>query len=65
MSESVAAAACHQKEENSGEVAPVANDDGRGARLRSVNLNSESDMQEVHDALAVKGPGPKLEWGTW
>ena len=30
-----------------------------GIELQSVNLNSETDMQEIFEALAVKGPGPK------
>jgi hypothetical protein len=47
------------EEENAWAAVAAAADHGRGIALRSVNLNSEIDMQEVYDALAVKGPGPK------
>ena len=48
-----------QEEENAWEETAAAADNGRGIELQSVNLNSETDMQEIYDALAVKGPGPK------
>ena len=47
------------EEENSWEAAAAAVDDGAGLILQSVNLNSETEMNEVYEALGITKIGPK------
>ena len=47
------------EEESSWEEAAAAVDDGAGLILQSVNLNSETEMNEVYEALGITKIGPK------
>ena len=54
-----AAVAWRQEEENAWEEAAAAVDDEGGLILQSVNLNSESEMNQVYEALNITKIGPK------
>lgn len=45
-------------EEDAWAAAAAAADNGRGIQLRFVNLNSDTEMQQVFEALGVEGIGP-------
>ena len=59
------AASLRQEEENGWEKAAAAANNGGGIILQSVNLNSQTDMDEVYEALKVTGPGPKSRLRTY
>jgi hypothetical protein len=52
------AAARRKEEENTWEEAAAVADNGRGIELRGVNVNSETDMEEVYEALNITEIGP-------
>jgi hypothetical protein len=53
------------QEEESWEVAAAAADEGRGIHLLDVDLNDQTLMKEVYEALNVTGPGPKSRLRTY